>query len=198
MRILVKPLIHLILLLWAASVFWLASQDALGADPVKAIIHFFGVGAVNLLLITLAISPIAKYFKLAIVMQQRRLIGLYSFAYACFHLLCYWWFELNFSIDMFVAELIKRPYIWLGMFAFSTLFILAVTSPNVCKKKLKQKWQSIHNFIYLAAIFAIWHFFLSRKADILEPALYVSVLLILLCFRHKKFTNWLKAFAKKR
>ena len=131
-------------------------------------------------------------------MQQRRLIGLYSFAYACFHLLCYWWFELNFSIDMFVAELIKRPYIWLGMLAFSILFILALTSPNACKKKLKQQWQSIHNFIYLAAILAIWHFFLSRKADILEPALYASVLLILLSFRYKKFTNWLKAFAKKR
>ncbi|WP_440905190.1 protein-methionine-sulfoxide reductase heme-binding subunit MsrQ [Catenovulum sp. SX2] len=195
---LIKLVIHTICLFWAGSIFWLASQDALGADPVKAVIHFYGIGALNLLIVTLLISPTAKTFKSAVIMRQRRLLGLYCFAYACMHVLCFWWFELNFSLATFISELIKRPYIWLGMFALLILLVLAITSPNIAKKWLKKKWQLIHNFIYLAIVLVCWHFFLSRKADIYEPGLYALVALQLLGLRYQKFISWFqKAFSRK-
>ncbi|EWH12192.1 sulfite oxidase subunit YedZ [Catenovulum agarivorans DS-2] len=188
----VKCAIHLILLGWAVSVFWLASQDALGADPVKAIIHFYGIGALNLLVLTLVISPAARKFKLSVLMRQRRLIGLYCFAYACMHIICYWWLELNFSPASFVDELVKRPYIWLGMLGFVILLTLAATSPHKAKLRLGRRWQTVHNFIYLASILVWLHFFLSRKADILEPGLYALTILLLLSFRYRKLQRWYK------
>ena len=69
-------------------------------------------------------------------MQCRRLIGLYSFFYACCHLISFIWFELGLNFDLFLAELFKRQYIWLGMLAFSILLLLALTSPNSIKKHL--------------------------------------------------------------
>ena len=54
-----KTLLHLLILGWVIFTFYLGVTDNLGADPVKALIHFTGIGALNLLLITLLICPAA-------------------------------------------------------------------------------------------------------------------------------------------
>ena len=61
--------------------FYLAAIDELGGDPVKSITHFTGMGALNLLLVTLSVSPLSKIFKIRQFVKFRRLIGLYSFFY---------------------------------------------------------------------------------------------------------------------
>ncbi|MCU4676134.1 sulfoxide reductase heme-binding subunit YedZ [Catenovulum sp. 2E275] len=170
--------------------FW-SITDQNGADPVKAIIHFTGIGALNLLLITLLISPCAKFLKQGWLMQLRRLIGLYSFFYALCHVINFWLFELNFQISLFLQELIKRPYIWLGMAAFTILLLLAVTSINYLRRKLGQNWQRLHYWIYPASLLIWIHFYWSRKADLTEPFIYLALIIILLACRPKKLKNWL-------
>ncbi|WP_342669148.1 protein-methionine-sulfoxide reductase heme-binding subunit MsrQ [Catenovulum maritimum] len=144
------------------------------------------MGGLHCLLVCLSISPIAKWLKLAWLMQCRRLIGLYSFFYACCHLISFIWFELGLNFDLFLAELFKRQYIWLGMLAFSILLLLALTSPNSIKKHLRSHWQILHNWIYPASILIWIHFYWSRKADITEPFIYLIILLFLLFLRVKK------------
>ena len=74
-----KVLVHLAALYPLINLYYAAFSDQLGGDPVEAVIHFTGIGALNLLLISLLISPLAKRFKLIFLMQFRRMIGLYAF-----------------------------------------------------------------------------------------------------------------------
>ena len=76
--IFVKTCIHVLLLYFLVNPFYLAIIDELGGDPVKAITHYTGMGALNLLLITLAISPFAAWSRIKKINKFRRLLGLYA------------------------------------------------------------------------------------------------------------------------
>ena len=154
-----KVIIHLSALLPLLNAYYLAITDQLGADPVEAIIHFTGIGAFNLLLITLSVSPLIKLTKQGYLLQTRRLLGLYAFLYALCHLVSFLAFEVQFSIGLFISEVIERPYITVGMIAFLLLIALAVTSVNILKRKMGKSWQQLHNFNYLIVILVAIHFY---------------------------------------
>ncbi|MFT5023237.1 MAG: sulfoxide reductase heme-binding subunit YedZ, partial [Colwellia sp.] len=113
--ILFKIFVHLAAFLPLANAYYLAFTDQLGADPVEAIIHFTGIGAFNLLLLSLMITPLSKRFKISILLKVRRLVGLYSFTYAFLHLTNFLVFEVQFDWSLFVSEILERPYITIGM-----------------------------------------------------------------------------------
>ena len=176
-----KSLLHLLILGWVIFTFYLGVTDNLGADPVKALIHFTGIGALNLLLITLLISPAARYLPAPGLMRFRRMLGVYVFVYAVIHLLTYISFELQFDWSLVVGEIIKRPNITIGMVALLLLAALTITSPNKVRQRLGKRWPPLHNFIYLVVFLALLHFSWSRKTGLQEPLLYwVIALLILL------------------
>ncbi len=186
--LLLKLCIHLMALLPLINVYYQAIVVQVFVDPVKTVIHFTGIGAFNLLLVTLLISPLAQYFKQGVLMQTRRLLGLYSFLYALLHLLNFIAFDLQFDFGLLVNEIIKRPYITLGMLAFILLSLLAVTSFNYIRRRLGRRWQSLHNSIYLVVILVAIHFYWSVKSDITEPSIYIIFSLLLLSLRYKKFS----------
>jgi sulfoxide reductase heme-binding subunit YedZ len=189
--LILKLFIHLSALTPLVYFYYLAFNDGLGADPVEAIIHFTGIGAFNLLLITLLVSPLAKKFKQAFLMNVRRLLGLYAFAYALCHLLNFLAFEVQFNLTLFFGEVIKRPYITIGMAAFVLLSLLAVTSVNFLKKKMGRTWQMLHNFTYVISVLVAIHFYWSVKSEIIEPGIYIVLVIVLLGFRGKKIRRWL-------
>ena len=189
---LLKTLIHLLSL---SPLVWLyvnAFNDNLGADPVEAVIHFTGIGAFNLLLITLAISPVAKLAKQAWLIQVRRLLGLYSFTYAVFHLLNFIAFDLQFAWGLILNEIIKRPYISIGMIAFILLMSLSITSITKIKRKMGKRWQQLHNYTYLVLLLISVHFYWSVKSEVIEPSIYIIFSLILLAFRKNKIKRWFR------
>ena len=188
---LLKTLIHLLSL---SPLVWLyvnAFNDNLGADPVEAVIHFTGIGAFNLLLITLAISPVAKLAKQGWLIQVRRLLGLYSFTYAVFHLFNFIAFDLQFAWGLILNEIIKRPYISIGMIAFILLMSLSITSITKIKRKMGKQWQQLHNYTYLALLLISVHFYWSVKSEIIEPSIYIVLSFILLALRKNKIKRWL-------
>ena len=187
-----KIFIHCAALLPLLNAYYLALNDKFGADPVEAIIHFTGIGAFNLLLITLVVSPLAKRFKQGFVLNVRRLLGLYAFVYAVMHLLNFLAFEVQFDFKLFVNEIFQRPYITVGMFAFTILGALAITSVNRYKRRMGKSWQTLHNFIYLVVILVSIHFYWSVKSEIVEPSIYIIISCFLLSLRRKKFSRWLK------
>jgi sulfoxide reductase heme-binding subunit YedZ len=187
-----KVVIHLAALLPLINAYYLALNDQLGADPVEAIIHFTGIGAFNLLLISLAITPISKRFKIPMLLKVRRLIGLYSFTYALFHISNFLAFEVQFDWQLFLSEIIERPYITLGMAGLIILLTLALTSVALVKKRMGKNWQKLHNWVYLAVLLVGIHFYWSVKSEIIEPSIYLLITLFLLGFRIRKFKRGAK------
>ena len=188
--LLLKIIIHLSVVLPLINLYIAAFNDQLGADPVDAVIHFTGIGALNLLLITLSVSPIAKRFKLSYLLQTRRLLGLYAFSYAICHLINFLAFEVQFDMGLFFAEIFERPYITIGLVAFIFLVTLGVTSINSIKRKMGKNWQTLHNFNYLIVLLVVTHFYWSVKSDITEPLIYWFITLSLLSFRLGKLKRW--------
>ena len=189
---LLKFVIHLACFLPLIYVYYQAYFDGLGADPVEAVIHFTGIGALNIFLMSLAISPIAKFFKLGQLIQVRRVVGLYAFTYAVFHLLNFLFFEVQFDLQLFFDEIFERPYITIGMVGFLILTALAVTSLTILRKKMGRKWQLLHNYTYLAGALLVIHFYWSVKSELIEPIIYILIFATLLFFRKDKIIRWFK------
>jgi len=187
-----KALVHITALYPLVNLYYQAISDRLGADPVEVVIHFTGIGALNLLLISLLISPAAKFFKIGALIQFRRMIGLYAFVYALCHILNFLSFEVQFDLQLFIDEVFERPYITVGMTAFLLLTALAVTSIAKIRRKMKKNWQTLHNFTYLIALLGVVHFYWSVKSEIIEPLIYVGLYAILMGFRHQKVQGWRK------
>mgnify|MGYP000280080937 CR=1 FL=1 len=185
-RRLFKAFIHIAMLMPLINSYWLAINDLAGGDPVEYILHFTGIGALNVLLITLCITPLSKRFKLSVFMQCRRVVGLYSFFYALCHIVSFLAFEVQFDLSLFVGEIIERPYILVGAVASILLLLLTFTSFNKIKKQMKQRWQQLHNSIYLITLLGIWHYYWSVKSDITTPILYFLAFCFLLSLRKEK------------
>ncbi|GGP56336.1 protein-methionine-sulfoxide reductase heme-binding subunit MsrQ [Shewanella saliphila] len=186
-----KVVLHVVFLLPALYLVALVMTDNAGGDPVQYIIHYTGMGAINSLLATLLISPIAKHFKLAALMQTRRLVGLYVFAYALLHIVAFISLDLLFAWGLLFEEVIKRPYILVGAAALMIVTLLALTSPNKIKRKMGKQWQPLHNWIYVVALLAPIHFYWSVKSEIIEPSIYIALFVGLLLYRRVSIKKWL-------
>lgn len=184
--LLLKIVIHLGALLPLLNLYYLAFTDELGADPVERVIHFTGIGAFNLLLLTLLVSPVAQQFRQGYLMRVRRLLGLYAYCYAFFHVANFFAFDLQFAWRLFLSEIIERPYITIGMLAFVLLSILAITSLQKVKVNMGKNWQKLHNVSYLIILLVAVHFYWSVKSGLLAPLFYFLLTLLLLLFRYKK------------
>jgi methionine sulfoxide reductase heme-binding subunit len=181
-----KVIIHIGALLPLIYTYYQAATDQLGADPVEALIHFTGISAFNLLLLSLLVSPLAKTLRQGLLVRVRRLLGLYAFTYALSHLLTYVVFELQLDWSLVVSEIIKRPYITVGFAALLILFALTLTSTQAAQRKLKGTWQKLHNWVYGAVLLVALHFIWSVKLDIIEPLIYWAMTLTLLYWRKDK------------
>ncbi|XOV78300.1 MAG: protein-methionine-sulfoxide reductase heme-binding subunit MsrQ [Aestuariibacter sp.] len=181
----IKVAIHLIALTYLGVFYYWAFTDNLGADPVKAIIHFTGMGALNLLLMTLTVSPVSRYFRQPALIKIRRLLGLYCFSYATLHFSNYLLFDLQLAFETLLEDIIERPYITVGFTSLLILFALAITSPKAMQKKLGKHWLSLHKAIYPCILLVCLHFLWSVKSLNAEPLIYIALATLLLLFRYK-------------
>jgi methionine sulfoxide reductase heme-binding subunit len=164
-------------------VFWLALNDQLGADPVKALEHSLGLWAFRFLLASLAVTPIRRLSGLSLV-RFRRALGLLAFFYACAHLAAYLIFDQGLDAGAIAKDIVKRPYITIGMFAFAVLIPLAATSNAAMIKRVgAAAWQKLHRWVYVAAIAAAVHFIMVVKSWPREPLIYAGIVAALLLIR---------------
>ncbi len=191
-----KPIVFLACLapaVWlgyrAYQAFALGQDLALGADPVKTFEHETGITALSILLVTLSVTPVRRLLQVNRLQRVRRMLGVWSFTYALVHLLMYLVFDqscYSFSTCEFSAvwqDLLKRPFIFVGMFAFSILLALAITSTTGWVRRLKRNWQRLHRLVYLAAGAAVIHFIWIQKSDFRVPFRFGFWLLVLLIIR---------------
>lgn len=172
---------------------WDAYHHRLGTNPQEFVLHTTGTLTLVFLLLTLAVTPLRKMLGLPWMVQFRRILGLYAFFYGSLHLLTYTWFDKGFGFRAIVEDTLKRPFIFLGMFAFLALLPLAVTSTNKIIKRLGgQRWNRLHKLIFPAAIAGVLHYYWLVKADVSLPVAFGVALTILLAYRviNKFFPSW--------
>lgn len=185
--LIIKTVIHLSALATLLYLYYLIEAGSLGADPVKDMIHFLGKTALNFLLLTLLVTPLAKRFKQPMLIRVRRLLGLYSFVWACLHLTTFLWLELDWQFYLFIDEVVKRPYLSFGAATWIILLLLTITSLNSIKNKMKKAWFTLHRFVYWAVLFAVIHYYWSVKSGLIEASIYVLICLLLLAQRRAYF-----------
>ena len=180
--ILVIPvwLIYFFGLIPAVLLFYRAFFNILGADPLKTLEHELGEYALIFLITLLFFGPIKELMSLNLI-KFRRSIGLLAFWYAVLHFLTYIILDQQLIWDLLIGDLIKRPYIIVGFFAFLTLVPLALTSNRWSMRSLGMvKWKNLHLLVYLSAILAALHYVLLVKSWPIKPLLYLLVITLLI------------------
>lgn len=165
---------------------WLVFQllnDQLGANPIEVVTRRIGEWGLQLLIITLCMTPLRDLMQQSWPIQIRRMLGLFSFFYVCLHFTTYLWFDQFFDWREIWQDIVKRPFITVGMLAVIGLIPLAVTSTRKMQRRLGKNWRRLHQLIYPISIFAVLHFFWLVKADLLRPMIYSLCLAILLSYR---------------
>lgn len=160
-----------------------AVTNNLGINPAETIQLETGRWALKFLLLSLAITPLRRITGWNILIQYRRMLGLFAFFYATLHFLSYWSFDLNFSFAAMLGDVWKRPFIALGFTAFLLMVPLALTSTKGWIRRLGKKWTLLHRLVYAAAVLAVVHFIWKVKVFTGDPVLYAAILVVLLGFR---------------
>ena len=191
----IKSMVHIFSLIFMIYFVLLTLQGGFGADPVKGMEHFTGKAALNMLILTLLVSPLAKGFRQGLLMKLRRMLGLYSFFWATLHFAIYISLDLGFDFSLLGEEIFKRPYLTIGAVCWVILLLLAATSFQKIQRKMGKKWQTLHYWVYLALILAPIHYYWSVKSGLIEPSLYFVVAVLLLIWRKDFFMRLLGKFS---
>ena len=179
-----KPLIFLSILL--PSIFWSYQfiNGSLGVNPIEKYMDNMGEMALRLIVLTLFISSLSEFKKFRFLIDVRRMIGLFAFFYVSCHFLTYIALDHFFDMTFIIKDILKRPFITFGFISFIFLIPLVITSPKKMLKKLGFKvWKKIHYLIYPASILSSVHFYMLVRANKIEPAIYIFLILVLLLYR---------------
>ena len=179
----IKPILFTVCLVPFIALVIGAVNNTLGTNPVETMTHETGEWTLRLLLVTLAITPLRRLSGKSWLIKLRRMLGLYTFFYACLHFITYIWLDQYFDWMEIIRDIPKRPFITVGFAAFVLLIPLAVTSNNKMMRRLKKNWVKLHKLVYVIAVLGVLHFLWLVKADTLEPLIYASILLVLLGYR---------------
>ncbi len=154
-----------------------------GANPIEEVTHMTGDWGLRFLLLSLAVTPLRRWFGWRRIAPLRRTFGLIAFAYACAHLAVWALVDLGLDWDAIAEDLTERPYVMAGMAAWSLLFVLAATSTRRAMARLGRRWVRLHRGAYLAALAGVVHHFWLIKADYRPAIVHGGVLALLFAAR---------------
>jgi sulfoxide reductase heme-binding subunit YedZ len=179
----IRRAIYIVGMIPAVWTFYLGIVDQLGADPQKTLERTLGLWALRYLIVGLAITPLRRLGGPNLV-RYRRAVGLLAFYYAALHLTVYTLLDQGLDLAAIWADIVKRPYITVGMAAFIVLVPLAVTSNAPMIRRLGgAAWQRLHRLVYLAAAAGALHFIMLVKSWPAEPVIYAGLVAALLLYR---------------
>lgn len=183
-----RLLIFILSCLPLAWLIWATLQQQLGADPAKTIVLETGHYAFYFLLLTLAVTPLRRLIKFRRfhfrwLQSHRRMLGLFTLFYALTHVAAYLVFILGMDLSLFVAELVKRPYILFTLPAIALLIVLGITSTQGMMRRLGKNWRRLHSSIYLIAVLAWLHVFLQVRSSYGDAVFFGVMVAVLLGVR---------------
>ncbi|WP_371822279.1 sulfite oxidase heme-binding subunit YedZ, partial [Paracoccus sp. C2R09] len=141
----------------------------MGVDPIREIEHRLGQTALYFLAGGLAVTPLLRITGISL-MKFRRAIGLLCFSYVVPHVLAWMVLDMGLLWSQMLGDVIKRPYLLVGMLALAILIPLSVTSNNLSIRRMGgQAWRRLHKAVYAAAILAGLHWLWAVKVNELQP-----------------------------
>ena len=162
--------------------FWLGLTGGLGPEPIKELEHRLGLAGLQFLIAGLAVTPLRRLTGVSLI-RYRRAIGLVAFFYIALHLAVWLGLDLG-SWKLIWADILKRPYITVGMAGFLLLVPLALTSSNAAVRRLGPvRWRRLHRLVYVAVPLGAIHFAMLVKGVPVEPLAYLAAILALLALR---------------
>ena len=169
---------------------WLARglvdfDGGFGANPIEFLTRSSGFWTLTFLCLTLTVTPLRRLSGRPWLLKFRRMLGLFTYFYACLHVTTWVWFDQWFDPAAMVRDVIKRPFITVGFAAFLLLTPLALTSTQAAMRRLGRRWQRLHRLIYPIAILALLHFWWHKagKNDFAVPAVFAMIIAVLLAWR---------------
>ena len=153
--------------------------QGLGADPEDAIVDHLGIWAIRMLWFTLFISSLSRVIKKPVLVQYRRMAGLWAFFMVLLHLSSYVLLLARGDFMVVIDDFVERPYIIAGITGLSMLLPLAITSTRGWRRRLGLNWKRLHRLVYVAAIAGWIHLFWLERASIEESVIYGVLLLVL-------------------
>ena len=167
---------------WGGWLFWLAATGGLGVEPIEALEHRYGKLSLQLIVLGLAVTPLRQWAGLNL-MPFRRAIGVLAFGFLAAHFLVWAVLDVQ-AVSAIWADIVKRPYVTVGMVGLLLLVPLAATSNNWAVRKLGAlRWRQLHKLVYPAAVLGALHYVWLAKGFQFEPLLYLGTILALLALR---------------
>ena len=186
---LAKPLVFSAALAPFIYLVWTLLTGGLGPNPIDILTDNTGTLAIRMLLISLCVTPLRYLLKQTWPLRFRRMLGLFAFFYAFLHVSIYMVLDQQLDISLIWEDLAERPYILAGTVAFLLLLPLAITSTRKMVRRLGKRWTLLHRGVYLASTAAVIHYVWLAKGDLIEPFVYLGLLMLLLGYR---FVNILR------
>ena len=183
-RVALKTVVWLVALAPLAALLYGYWTDDLTVNPIEYVTRELGETALRLLLATLALTPLRILFGVGWPLTLRRLLGLLAFFYIALHFAV--WIVLDHFFDWatMTDDIVKRPWITVGVTALVLLVPLAATSTTAMVKRLGGvAWRRLHRLVYVAAVLGVLHYIWLAKKVLIEPWVYAAVLALLLGIR---------------
>ena len=137
-RLIWKPLVFLACLvpfaLVAGDTFEITGR--LGANPVEEILDRFGNWGLRFIMLTLAVTPARRLTGWNWLQRFRRMFGLFTFFYVALHFLTWLVLDQGLLMSAILEDVVKRPFITIGVVALLLLAALALTSTNGVRRRL--------------------------------------------------------------
>lgn len=163
--------------------FYRAVNNQLGPDPLRVLENGLGEWALQFLIAGLVITPLMRFGRINLI-KYRRALGLVGFGYVVAHFLTYLLLDQQLDFDEIINDVIKRPYITIGVGAFLLLFALAVTSNKLSIRRLGAAgWKKLHLIVYPAVILGAVHYVMITKIWEPEAIAYLAAAVALVSLR---------------
>lgn len=194
-RIILKAAVWSVCLFPLGLLLYQFQTDNLGVNPIDYVTRTLGDWTLRILLASLALTPVRLLCGISWQMSLRRLLGLFAFFYASVHFSVWIVLDHFFDWEQMGADVVKRPYITVGVLALILLVPLAATSTTRMVKRLGgHNWRRLHKLVYLIGVLAVLHYLWLAKKGVNDPFLYAGVLGVLLGIR---LMDWGRRVAKR-
>jgi sulfoxide reductase heme-binding subunit YedZ len=184
-RFIWKPLLFVLCVLPFALVVGdtFAITGTLGANPIEEIQDRFGNWGLRFIILALSVTPLRILTHRNWLTRFRRMLGLFAYFYVFLHFMTWLILDQDLLLSAITEDIVERPFITIGFAAFLILTALAATSTAAIRRRMGRSWQKLHNFVYVAAILGVWHYWWQVKLDASDPAIYAALLAIVLAVR---------------
>lgn len=168
-----------------AILFYQGATGSLGPDPAKELVEELGYWGFVLLCVCLSVRPLVMMTGASYLFPLRRHLGLLAFSWLSLHFVSWAVLLLGLDFEFLAEEIVKRPYILVGLTGWLLMVPLALTSTKTSRRKLGRRWLKLHRLVYISALLGLLHMFWIEKFGIRETLPFVLALVFLFAWRWK-------------